>query len=234
MDLYESARLAHIAVGTVVLSAFWGAAVAAKGSDRHRRFGRTYVVAMALLLGATLVLAAGSVAAGAPMRAVFNVYVTLISVVSVWMAWSSIAHRHAVERYLGWPYRTLCVVLGGYGLFLLAIAPRMESAARTAMVVAFAVLGLAIAAAMAWRLVRRDDTPRWWLAEHLTAMGVNFAATHASFSILAMGAVFPALKEPWTRTAILVAWMTSALVVRVIAGRHYLGSAPRRALAPGR
>lgn len=231
MDLYESARLAHIAVGTVVLGAFWGAALAAKGSERHRRFGRTYVGAMAALLAATLVLAAGSLRAGAPMRAVFNVYVTLISVVSVWMAWSSIAWRHDPQRYLGWPYRLLCAALGGFGLFLLAIAPRMESPARTAMVAAFAVLGLAIAGAMAWRLVRGADHPRWWLAEHLTAMGVNFAATHASFSILAMGALFPALKEPWTRTAILVAWMTSALVARWFAGRRFLGrpAAPARA-----
>lgn len=223
MDLYESARLVHIAIGTVVLATFWGAALTAKGSERHRRFGRAYAIAMAALLAATLVLAAGSALAGAGPRAVFNVYVTLISVVSVWMAWSSIAYRHDVARYLGWPYRLLCLALGGYGLFLLSLAPRMDGPARSAMVVAFAVLGLSIAGAMAWRLAHGADHARWWLAEHLTAMGINFAATHASFSILAMGSVFPALKEPWTRTAILAAWMTSALVVRVVAGRRFLG-----------
>jgi hypothetical protein len=92
------------------------------------------------------------------------------------------------------------------------------------MVAAFAVLGLSIAAAMARRLVKRNDSPRWWLAEHLTGMGINFAATHASFSILAGSSVFPALKEPWVRTGILVAWMCSALVVRLWAGRRFLGS----------
>lgn len=222
MDLYESARLAHIAVGTVVLISFWGAALARKGSPRHRRFGRMYVVAMAVLLAATLVLATGSALAGQPMRAVFNVYVSLISVASVWMAWSSIAHRTDFARYRGWPYRLICFALGGYGLFLLAMVPAMGMPARMAMVTAFAVLGLSIAGAMAWRLVRGADHARWWLSEHLTAMGINFAATHASFSILALSAVFPALKEPWTRTAILVAWMVSALVVRVWAGRRFL------------
>ena len=58
-------------------------------------------------------------------------------------------------------------------------------------------------------------------------MSVNFAATHASFSILALSTVFPALKEPWTRTAILVAWMTSALVVRLWAARRFLGGSGR-------
>lgn len=233
MDLYESARLMHIAVGTVVLASFWGAALTRKGSERHRRFGRAYVVSMAALLAATLVLAAGSVAAGAPMRAVFNVYVTLISVASVWMAWSSIAWRHDPQRYRGWPYRLLCAALGGYGLFLLAMVPRMGIPARMAMVAAFAVLGLSIAGAMAWRLARGADHARWWLSEHLTAMGINFAATHASFSILAMGAIFPALKEPWTRTAILSAWMLSALVVRLVAGRRFLRGVARDATMSG-
>lgn len=229
MDLFETARLTHIAVGTVVLASFWGAALSRKGSERHRRFGRVYVGAMAALLAATLVLAAGSALAGAPTRAVFNVYVTLISVVSVWMAWSSISRRHDYARYSAWPYRLLCAALGGYGLFLLVLVPKMGIPARMAMVGAFALLGLSIAGAMAWRLVRGADHARWWLSEHLTAMSINFAATHASFSILAMGAVFPALKEPWTRTAILTAWMLSALVVRLYAGRRFL----RGAAAPG-
>jgi hypothetical protein len=222
MDLYESARVAHISIGTVVLASFWAAALAPKGGRRHRRSGRTYVFSMAALLAATLVIAAGSVVAGNPMRAVFNVYVSLVSVASVWMAWSSIAHKHDIGLYLRWPYKLICCTLGAYGLILLALAPKMETPARMAMVGAFALLGLSIAAAMAWRWRRGADHVRWWLSEHLTAMGINFAATHASFSILAMGAVFPALKEPWTRTAVLVAWMTSALVVRLWAGRRFL------------
>jgi hypothetical protein len=223
MSLFESARLAHIAVGTLVLASFWGAALARKGSARHRRFGRAYVLAMAVLLAATLVIATGSAMAGEPMRAVFNVYVSLISVASVRMAWSSIANRDDFERYRGWPYKGICLALGAYGLFLLAAVPRMGIPARMAMVTAFSVLGLSIAGAMAWRLVRGADHARWWLSEHLTAMSINFAATHASFSILALSALFPALKDPWTRTAILVAWMSSALVVRLWAGKRFLG-----------
>jgi len=225
MDLFQSARLVHIAIGTVVLASFWGAALARKGSALHKRCGRIYVGSMAALLAATMVIAAGSVVAGNPMRAVFNVYVSMLSVASVWMAWSSIAHRGDIGRYLGWPYKAICCVLGVYGLTLLALVPKMGIPARMAMVGAFAVLGLSIAATMAWRWRRGADQPRWWLSEHLTAMGINFAATHASFSILAMGAVFPALKEPWTRTAILAAWMVSALVVRLWAGRRFLSTA---------
>jgi hypothetical protein len=222
MDLFESARAVHVGIGVMVLGTFWTAALAPKGGTWHRRGGRVYVWAMAALLAATLVMSAGMVQAGTPMRAVFDVYVSLISVASVWMAWSSVRQRQHIQRYLGWPYRAICLLLGGYALFLLALVPKMGSPARMAMVAAFAVFGLVIAGAMVWRWMRRDDHEQWWLSEHLTAMAVNFAATHASFSILAGGSVFPALKEPWLRTAILVAWMVSALLVRLWAGRRFL------------
>ena len=224
MDLFETARAVHIGIGVVVLGAFWTAALAPKGGTWHRRGGRVYVWAMAALLAATGVMSVGMVKAGTPLRAVFDVYVSLISVASVWMAWSSVRHRHDIRRYLGWPFRALCLLLGGYAIFLLALVPRMGIPARMAMVGAFAVLGLVVAGAMVSRWVRRDDHPQWWLSEHLTGMALNFAATHASFSILAGGAVFPALKEPWTRTAILVSWMLSALLVRVWAGRRFLAA----------
>ena len=226
MTIFQLALDTHILVGTVVLVSFWTAALSAKGSVTHRRGGRTYLTAMALLLALTLVMTVGMVLDGDPRRAMFNVYVTLISVASVWIAWSSIRWKADVRRYLNWSYKLLCVALFGYGAFVLSLAPRMPEPARVALVFAFGVLGLSIASAMAWRLWKRDDSPRWWLAEHLTGMGINFAATHASFSILAGGSVFPALKEPWTRTGILVLWMTSALLVRLWAGRRFM---PRRA-----
>lgn len=105
-----------------------------------------------------------------PRHALFNVYVTLISVVSVWMAWSSIAWRHDIRRHLGRPCRLLFGALAGCGLFVLSLAPRMPEPAPAAM---------------------------------------------------ARGSLFPALK-PWVRTAIRVAWMSSALRVRLWAGRRFL------------
>jgi hypothetical protein len=235
MDLYESARAVHIAIGTVVLASFWTAAAARKGSALHRRGGRIYVIAMTGLLSMTLVMSAGMVMAGTPMRAVFDIYVTLISVASVWMAWRSIADKDDFPRYRSRTYKGICAALAIYALVLLILIPKMGVPARMAMVGAFATLGLVIAGAMAWRIVRGADHSKWWLSEHLTAMAINFAATHASFSILAGGSVFPPLKEPWTRTAILTAWMLSALAVRIWAGKRFLrgrGRAPESPASP--
>lgn len=222
MALWEIFRNAHIAAGVAVLATFWGAALARKGGTVHRRVGRTYLMAMTVLLSATLVMAAGMATSGQGMRAVFDVYVTLISVTSVWSAWRSIEDKHDVDAYRGWICKTLCIALGCYGLFLLALVPRMGEPPRMAMVFAFAVLGLATAGTVAWRILRGADHPRWWLSDHLTAMALNFGATHASFSILGLSGVIPAVREPWNRTGILVSWMLLALLVRLWAGRRFL------------
>jgi hypothetical protein len=222
MSVFQLARDAHILVGTLVLASFWTAALAAKGSTVHRRAGRVFAGAMTALLAATLTMAAGMALDGDPRRAVFNVYVGLTAVAAVWIAWSSVAFKHDIRRYLGWPYRLICGALLIYGLFVLSLVPRMPSPARSALVAVFALFGLSIAAAMVWRLVKREDSPRWWLSEHLTGMGINFAGTHASFSILAGGSVFPVLQEPSVRTGILAAWLCSALAVRLWAGRRFL------------
>jgi hypothetical protein len=223
MELLETARSVHIAFGALVLAAFWSAAAARKGSALHRRMGRTFLLSTSALLAVTLVMAAGMASGGQGKRAMFNVYVTLISVTSVWMSWRSIEDRSDVDRYRGLACKLLCGLLGGYGLFVLSIAPRMEHPARVAMVAAFALLGLAVSASLLWRIVRGADHPRWWLSEHLTGMALNFAATHASFSILGLGLLVPQVKEPWTRTTILVSWMLGALIIRLWAGRRFLG-----------
>jgi hypothetical protein len=229
MELSDLARVAHIVAGVVVLVSFWRTALAPKGGPAHRRFGRIYLVAMSALLALTLVLAAGFATGGQGMRAVFNVYVTLISVVSVWMAWRSIADRDDVDAYRGWVCKTLCALLGGYGLFLLAMVPRMGEPARMAMVSAFALLGLVVAGSLLHRIVRGADHPQWWLGEHLSAMALNFAATHASFTILGLSSLLPVVREPWARTIILCSWMMAALVARLVAGRRFMRR-PRRAV----
>lgn len=222
MALFEMFRSAHIVAGVAVLMTFWGAALARKGSSAHRRFGRAYLIAMAVLLSATLVMAVGMVTGGQGMRAIFNVYVSLISVTSVWIAWRSIEDKDNVDAYRGPALKILCFSLGGYGLFLLAMVPKMGEPARMTLVFAFAVLGLATAGSLAWRLVRGADHSQWWLSDHLTGMALNFGATHASFSILGLSGIAPAIKEPWIRTSILMCWMLSALLVRLWAGRRFV------------
>jgi hypothetical protein len=228
MGIFEASRSIHILFGFLALVGFWGAALATKGSGRHRWFGRLYLGVMTVLLTVTMVMAAGMVIADEGKRATFNIYISLISITSVWMAWRSIQDRDNIRAYCGLGFKLLCVLLGGYALFLLlVITPRVGPPAVKAMIVSFATLGLITCGAMVYRMVRGANHPRWWLSEHLTAMALNFGATHASMSVLGLGVLIPAVKEPWMRTAIITGWMLAALAVRIWAGRRFLTVTPR-------
>jgi|GEM_PF-5312208 len=112
MTLFELSRYTHILLGFLALAGFWGAAFARKGSARHRRVGRFYLVVMALLLAVTLVMAVGMVISDQGKRATFNVYITLVTVCSVWMAWRSIGDRDDVNAYVASPAKRCVRCLG--------------------------------------------------------------------------------------------------------------------------
>jgi hypothetical protein len=144
MSLFLIPKYIHILFGFLALVGFWGAAFATKGSSQHRRFGRFYVIVMALLLSVTLIMAVGMVITDQGKRATFNVYISLVAATSVWMAWRSIVDRDNVNAFRGIVCKTLCAALTFYALILLfIIVPKIELLAVKVMVVAFAALGLA-------------------------------------------------------------------------------------------
>lgn len=234
MSLFLVSKYVHILLGFLALTGFWGAALQTKGSTRHKWFGRRYLIVMALLLATTLIMAVGMVIADQGKRSTFNVYISLVAATSVWMAWRSIVDRDNVNAFRGIACKALCAVLTAYALFLLfVIVPKVEPVAVKAMVVAFSVLGLTTSGSLLYRIVRGADHPQWWLSDHLTAMALNFGATHSSMTILGLSALVPAVNDPAIRTAILVCWMVAALLVRIWAGKRFLKPAQQDALAAG-
>jgi hypothetical protein len=234
MNLFEVSKYIHILLGFLALVGFWGAASQTKGSQQHKRFGRMYVIVMALLLSVTLIMAVGMVVTDQGKRATFNVYITLVAATSVWMAWRSIVDRNNVNAFRGIACKTLCAVLTGYALFLLfVIVPKVEPVAVKVMVAAFSVLGLATSGSLLYRIVRGADHKQWWLSDHLTAMALNFGATHSSMTILGLSSLIPAVNDPAMRTTILICWIVAALVVRLWAGQRFLKPNRRNGPAMG-
>jgi hypothetical protein len=228
MNLFEVSKTIHILLGFLALVGFWGAAMAAKGSTLHRRFGTVYLVVMTLLLTVTMVMAFGMVMIKQGNRATFNIYITLVAATSVWMAWRSIADRNNVNAYRGIACKALCAVLMVYALFLLfVIVPKVEPFAVKVMVCAFSVLGLTTSGSLLYRIVRGADHSQWWLSDHLTAMALNFGATHSSMTILGLSSLIPAVNDPAMRTTILICWIVAALIVRLWAGKRFLKPTPK-------
>lgn len=223
MSVFLVSKYVHIVLGFLALVGFWGAAMQTKGSSRHKWFGRRYLIAMVLLLSVTMIMAVGMVITDQGKRATFNVYISLVAATSVWMAWRSIVDRDNVNAFRGIVCKALCLVLTVYALFLLfVIVPKINLISVKLMVVAFAVLGLTTTGSLMYRIVRGANHPQWWLSDHLTAMALNFGATHSSMTILGLSSLIPAVNDPAIRTTILIGWMVVALAVRIWAGRRFL------------
>jgi hypothetical protein len=219
MELYAFGRTLHLFVGIVTLTTFWIAALARKGSRLHRRAGAVYLLSLIAILVTAAVMLAGRLSAGDRSTAGWIGMLIIFITTSAWLAWASIRRKHDVSGLTGGVYRLLATInLGAamsmVGLFFVTGRP---------LILILSTVGFGLGVTM-WRLVLRGPSDRrWWLAQHMNAAAVNFAATHDSFVSLAVGSVVPVLREPWPRALVAVSVLSLAFVLRIWMGHRYLG-----------
>ena len=85
MSLFELGRVLHGTVGIVALAAFWTAALAAKGSDRHRRAGKIYLLALIGVMTLSSLMVAGRALAGDRGVAIFLAFLISIVGTASWL-----------------------------------------------------------------------------------------------------------------------------------------------------
>lgn len=177
MDSYKIALFAHIASGCVALVTFWIAGVLKKGTPRHRRIGRIYLLAMLgiILTGLPLVLAL--TARGQPVGALFLTYLLVLVGNACWSAWRAIRARHDRAAYFNPMYWFVVGLTAVSGLGVSALGVQVGSL----LLQVFGVIGVfgMIGAVRSWR--RAPSDPKWWLKEHYGAMIGNGVATHIAF-----------------------------------------------------
>jgi hypothetical protein len=210
--------LAHVAVGTLVLAAFWRAAMTRKGGSAHRQAGRYYLLGMVGILVTVGAIIAEHYRFGDRLGAVRLAYVELIAVTAMWLAWRAIRDRADPGRFAGPVFRALAAAMTVCGLIFAGLGLH----AGQVMTVGFGLIGLVFGVAMV-RFVRMGPGHRlWWLAWHLNGICLLFAATHDSFVSLGLRSLFPAVENPSVRSLIFVSVLSAAVVARWRLGRRYL------------
>lgn len=237
MDLYRTALLLHIAAGSVALLCFWTAAVLRKGSPRHQRVGRVFLLAMLGVLGSGVPLVTALIERGQPVTAMFLGFLLVLTGQSSWNAWRAVRDQRAPARYYGvvyWLFAAVCG-LGGAGIVALGV----ESG--TAILQAFGAVGIVAAwgSLRSWQRWRAGRAPaNWWLREHYGAILGNGIATHIAFLGIGLRNALPFI-EPSLRMQL--TWLLP-LVVAVLAsaylnrkyGRGARRASPARAIARSR
>jgi hypothetical protein len=217
MDTFDVGRLLHSAVGILALINFWVAALAAKGSDRHRRAGKVYLLALIGVMALSLLMVAGQALRGEPAQAIFFMFLISMVGTASWLMWFSVRYHRAGSQLTGVTYRVLAswLVLAGAALFTLGV---VRSAPLTMFL---SLLGLGFGANM-WRLALSDGRDeRSWLSHHMNGAMLNFIATHDSFTALAIGSLLPVLREGTPRMLVAVGVTATAIALRIWFGLRY-------------
>jgi hypothetical protein len=171
----------HVAAGTLALIVAPAAMLTAKGGAAHRRWGRIYYRAMAMVA-----LTAVVVALWRP-----DPFLAMVAVFSYYFAFTGrriLLHKRPDrgERAsrLDWGAAGVAAATSA-GLVVLGIVRPGEVWARLGVVaVVFGVVGLAFAGRQLWRFARPPADPmRWWFA-HMTGMLASYLAAVTAFSVV--------------------------------------------------
>ena len=230
MDAYSLAVYLHLAAGTLALITYWSAALARKGSPLHIAIGRTYLLAMVVVLVTSAGLAAAFVLRGRPAIGTFLAYLVVITATACWLAWRAIRTKRAPEDYFGAGFRRLGWLNFAAGLVTFGIGVQLG----IALLMIFSWIGILGGVAM----IRQAHRPpvgnrRWWLREHyfnVLGMGV---ATHIAFLSLGLNRLLAPLG---VQPPQLLGWtlpLAVAILARVWLDRRYgaKGNAVKHKLA---
>ena len=178
----------HVAIGAAALLLYWRALLAVKGSARHRRAGRLYLLLLLPLLLTVLPITLAAAGTAGPARVAQLCYLALVLATAGWTAWRAVADRDDVERFRGLMFRGLAwaMLASGLGLMTLGIFQAQV------LTFGFAMIGVVYGGAMLGFLGRAAG-PGWSREWHLNGICLLFAATHASFIGLVARQLFPAL-----------------------------------------
>lgn len=218
MDAYRLAVYLHLAAGTLALVTYWSAALARKGSPLHIAIGRTYLLAMVVVLVTSAGLAVAFVLRGRPAIGTFLAYLVVITATACWLAWRAIRSKRAPARYFGAGFLRLGWLNFAAGLITFGIGVQLG----IALLMIFSWVGIIGGAAMISEARRPlPSNRRWWLREHyfnVLGMGV---ATHIAFLGLGLNRLLAPLG---IQPPQLLAWalpLGVAILARVWLDRRY-------------
>jgi len=181
----------HIAAGFLALAAGAGALLTEKGGAHHRRAGRTYVSAMAVVVLTVLPLYLLDPSS-------FRLFLVLVAVFSgyfVFSGYRALARKHAgAAARLDHTAATLtvlaCLALGGWGVARLA-----GGDAFGAVLAVFGGLGLSVAGADLRAAF--GDGQENWLVDHLSRMLGGYIATVSAVSAVNLTMLPPVARWLW-------------------------------------
>ena len=174
-------RWIHIAAGTLALGLAPAAMLTVKGGRAHRRWGKTYFWAMAVVASTAVVLGLWRP----------QIFLTLLAVFSFYQAFSGyrtlFRKRPAQGQGPGaidWA-AALVTLAASVALVVLGVLRPSPNWQRVGIVpVVFGVLGIVLAGLDAYKFTRPPTDPHAWWFAHMAGMLGSYIATVSAFSVV--------------------------------------------------
>lgn len=175
--LRQTLLTVHLVAGFMALGLFWVPALARKGGLLHRRAGRWYTAAMAVITVTGFGLAALFLSGERWRTGLFLLFLGVITGTSLWNGWRVLQFKREPQAYAGRMHVAVAVanILGGGALVAFGIA------VKAPLFYAFGPVGLLIGGAMLSFALRSSSDPLFWRAQHLTGMIGSGIASHVAF-----------------------------------------------------
>lgn len=181
----------HVAAGTSAFVLAPLALLTAKGGRAHRRLGRIYFWAMAVVAVTALVMALYRPVLFLALVAVFSFY-------SAFIGYRVLGQKAA---YKGEKVATALDWFAAAATFAASTALAMLGAVKPALVqrlgipaIVFGLIGMWISGSTAWRFTHPPKAKMFWWYAHLAGMLGSYIAAWTAFSVVTIG---PLLHHAW-------------------------------------
>jgi uncharacterized membrane protein len=173
----------HIAAGSTAFVMAPLALISAKGGKAHRRWGKVYFWAMAVVASTALVLALYRPVLFLALVAVFSLY-------AAFSAYRVLFHKNLPKgEKVTWPDWVAAIftfaaslTLASLGLLKPALVQHLAIPA-----IVFGIIGMWLAAKSIWQFLHPPKEKMFWWYEHLGNMLASYIAAWTAFSVVTVG-----------------------------------------------
>lgn len=215
---YQSIIGVHSFIGFFALLSFWVAAFAKKGGKIHRLAGKFYLASMVVILASIIPMIISKWQTGDLPFCVLLGFLFTIAFTASLITWQSIQKKNSAERYFGISIKISSAVLFCYGLVILGLG----IVTGTFLQFVFSSVGLVLGGSVWLSFWKKERPKKWFLAQHMNGVAVNFAATHGSFFRFGLASFLPISDSPELNTMAQTSMIVLALVLRLLLARTYL------------
>jgi predicted membrane protein DUF2306 len=207
-SLIATLRFIHIAAGTIALAVAPIPMLTAKGDRTHRRWGKVYFWAMAVVALTAVILAVWRPVVFLALLAIFSFYAAFSGYRALFR---KRPHAGQGPAPLDWAAAVVTFAASAALAVLGILRPGPAWESIGVVPVVFGVLGMVLSGVDLWKFRYPSADPHRWWFDHMTGMLTAYIATVSAFSVVNFTFLPTTVRWLWPTalgTPLIVIWIT--------------------------